>query len=444
MDIKLHKPNKLEFLLIFLCSLIPIFLISGPFLPDLAVTLIAIILLINLKKYFYIFEDRNFGIFFYLFLLFFITINISSFFSEHIYESFKSSLGYLRFLFLIFCFHLISKLKFNFEKLIMVILIIIYLIFFIDSNIQFFFNKNLVGYELLRPNNMIRVSSFFGDELVMGSFISRFLPIISGLIFLNIYGKKKYFLFYIILAVSCYLVFLSGEKLAFLYILLFIIMFLFFIDLEKIHKLLIIFSLFISIAFLISIQPQNRIIKTFSDIIFEKGAKQNVKGEDVKIFNYKSLAIQYQAHYISAYKMFLDKPFFGHGIKSFRKKCDDPKFKHISKKSVNLNNQIISYHSCSTHPHNIYLQLLSETGIFSALIIFFIFLYSIFILFKKTYFENIYKDLNILNYQKFLMIGLFINFFPLFPSGSFFNNWISIIYFFLIGLNLSCTNKLSN
>ena len=48
--------------------------------------------------------------------------------------------------------------------------------------------------------------------------------------------------------------------------------------------------------------------------------------------------------------MFLDNPIFGVGPKLFRIFCDDQKYN-------------IDRDTCSTHPHNTYIQILAETGI---------------------------------------------------------------------------------
>ena len=60
-------------------------------------------------------------------------------------------------------------------------------ILLVDGFIQFTFEKNLLGFELAEGP---RVSSFFGDELVYGSYLSRFLPILFGLMIFCI--EKKY------------------------------------------------------------------------------------------------------------------------------------------------------------------------------------------------------------------------------------------------------------
>ena len=62
----------------------------------------------------------------------------------------------------------------NFDK---IVLFSISFILICDSLIQYYFGKNLVGFELKSG----RVSSFFGEELILGSFILRTLPIFFNL-----------------------------------------------------------------------------------------------------------------------------------------------------------------------------------------------------------------------------------------------------------------------
>ena len=60
--------------------------------------------------------------------------------------------------------------------------------------------------------------------------------------------------------------------------------------------------------------------------------------------------------------MFKDKPILGHGPKSFREKCSQLDY--------------YSVRSCSTHPHNTFIQLLSETGIIGFALPFLLFSYT--------------------------------------------------------------------
>ena len=65
---------------------------------------------------------------------------------------------------------------------------------------------------------------------------------------------------------------------------------------------------------------------------------------------------EHQDQYMTAINIFKDKPFFGVGIKNFRNKCSEKKY-------------ISGNYPCSSHPHNIYVQLLSETGFFGFIIL---------------------------------------------------------------------------
>ena len=73
----------------------------------------------------------------------------------------------------------------------------------------------------------------------------------------------------------------------------------------------------------------------------------------------------------------------------------------------------------STHPHNYILELLSETGIIG-FILFFLFVFSVF---KKFILFNNKNIFNIASFFLFIIIII-----PILPSGSFFNNYNSIIF----------------
>ena len=122
----------------------------------------------------------------------------------------------------------------------------------------------------------------------------------------------------------------------------------------------------------------------------------------------------------------------GIGIKNFYKVCNFYKMnKNQEQKKYfdyfKRNNNI----QCSTHPHNTYLQILSEIGIFGFLIVFYIFIFiirkNIKIILKQD-FRNIKVSYYLIN------IGILINLFPLIPSGNFFNNWLSLILFYPLGM----------
>ena len=170
------------------------------------------------------------------------------------------------------------------------------------------------------------------------------------------------------------MIFLSGERVAFFYLNLsaFFILFLS-ANYKKIRLFTLSFSL-ILIIIISNFAPQ------FKERMVDKTVEQIGIQSDEKYY----FSSQHTDHYISTLKMFKDNIFFGIGPKMFRKECSNTKY-------------IVSNYSCSSHPHSTYLQLLSETGLFGFLILFFVFCY---FSFKSA--EHLF--LKIFKKRKFLMI----------------------------------------
>jgi O-antigen ligase len=139
-------------------------------------------------------------------------------------------------------------------------------------------------------------------------------------------------------------------------------------------------------------------------------------------------SITHQSIYSTALKMFLDKPLFGHGTKMFRVVCNEEKYQ-----TTNLEN---SKFSCSSHPHNYYIQFLAETGIIGFL---FLFSFYLFIFFKliQAYFSKKHDN----DFQIHIYLVILIVLFPIIPTGNFFNNWIAIQYILPIAFLLKFKNR---
>jgi O-antigen ligase len=87
------------------------------------------------------------------------------------------------------------------------------------------------------------------------------------------------------------------------------------------------------------------------------------------------------------------------------------------------------------------MQFLSETGIIGFIFYIILFLIVSLVLFKKFICNLLNKSKFFIDdYQVCALIAIFITLWPLASSGSFFNNWLSIIYFIPVAF---CINKLN-
>ena len=165
MNKKTNLYHSLLFISSLLLILLPAALISGPFLPDLFITLIALIFLIL----YYLDRNKEFLIskilFFRLFILFFIFIVLGSIFSDSLMLSLKSSATYIRFgIFSIAVLYIFRNNK-NMIKFFYLILLITLIILLFDGYFQFFTGKNIFGYSSIRSD---RLGGLFFDELILG------------------------------------------------------------------------------------------------------------------------------------------------------------------------------------------------------------------------------------------------------------------------------------
>lgn len=202
--------NRFFYLSSILVFILPFAQISGPFLSDLIVSSIAlsyILFILFLNR-----EKHNNLLYLNILILFWVYISVCSIFSDYNYLSVKPSISYFRFIFFVYAFILIVKNNNNFLKNFNIFLIFALLIVIFDGYIQFIFGKNLLGFEQLRPD---RLSGLFYDEMILGSFLSKFLPIIVFLFFHNKnYQYIKFFNLIIIISILP-IIFLSGERSAF-------------------------------------------------------------------------------------------------------------------------------------------------------------------------------------------------------------------------------------
>ena len=402
----------------YIVILMPALLITGPFLSDLGVSIVAILFLINSRKNDLLKYYNN--IYFKIFIIFWIILIISSLLSNNILISLKNSFFYFRFGIFSLCFWFLIEKNQKILHYLFYSMIICFISLIIDGYIQYFFEENLFGFKLHGGN---RVSSFFGSELILGSYLARFFPILFGLFVfidhkLKIKNKKLLFILTLAFVLSEGLIVLSGERTA-----------LFFMNLSAIFIILMIhnykryrfwtyvgsLSLIFVLIFILP-KTQDRIITQTIDG-FTSSNLENNKEKKIYVFT-KS----HHEMYVTGLKIFNNNKIFGVGPRQYRNICKDYDESKLA---------------CHTHPHNTYIELLSEAGIFGFVLVFGTFLLIIFFSMMQ-FFNNIFnkKKKYFNDFELCLLSAMIISLWPLIPTGSFFNNWMSITYYFPIGMFL--------
>ena len=285
----------------------------------------------------------------------------------------------------------------------------------------------------------MQITGIFRDEKILGSYLSRIAPIIFSLFLINreFFNNIKYKIFLMIFVFLLFiLVVISGERTAT-------------VNLITISLLIAVFNLgylrkfiIFSIALIVILISLLYSTNSYKFRIINKTIEYSGLSQSQLLF----FSDHHHLHMLSAVAIFKDNILFGSGPKTFRLKCSEPKYyrdkdniyNEISINKLDRDNKIRinSLNGCSTHPHHIYLQLLSETGI-SGLVIF---LFFIAYLIKKIFSIKENDDLNF--FKLSLVFLILTNFSPFTPSGNLFNNYFLILLIIPIALFLASESKL--
>lgn len=477
----------------WLIIFLPISLVTGPFLSNLFATIVSLIYL-----FFFARSDYKYNfLFLIIFLIFIFYLFFISVIGESIRYSIETSISYLRYGFLILAISFVARTDRNFFKYFFLINFIAFLFLFLDLLIQVFFKKNLLGQV---NGSSDRYTSFFGKEQILGSFVSRVLPILFFLINF-LFKKKNSFLIVVIYFLSLIMILLSGERTS---LALFIIFSLIVLTVKKdvmlLFKFLLIIILTTTFVFTVFDSQKRRFLtSTFNQIYNSKELNSNSS-------NLSFFSERHEYHFITALNIFKKNILFGSGPNSFRFVCDKPEYSvrneilekntfrskfhgyikinnsseitndgivnndikiyivsnerivdevEIKKFSKILikNNQIVHngdaifikniehVNGCNTHPHNILIQLLSETGLIGTAFYIFFFFKILTHMFKYLYFLYYKKKRIFTDNYIYLLGGVLINFFPFITTGGFFNSWLCILFSIPIGFLFYIKNK---
>ena len=397
------------------------FYIIGPAPTDILLTLLSLygLWLFIIKK------DIRIKYFNYLlfFSLFYFLICLSAIKTNYnLHDSLYRAIPYFRYFFFIIP---IVEFFSDKKKLLFLLEIILVLILFVclASLFQIFSSYNLIGISVDRHD---RLSGLFSDELVVGTQLFSLLIIFLFSFIDNKYLQQNFrLILFLVIIFSSIIIIKSGERMIFYKLLLSLAIFNI-IYFKNIFKSLIIYLIFtLSFLSLIIFTPslKDRFVTQF---IIKFTNNENLINFQNADDSFKNFTPEYNLKYflssghgilfISAFEIFKDNPYLGVGPKQFRNACK--KYKYLET-VYSTNNS-----SCSSHPHNIYLEFLSENGLVG--------LASFFLLLIYYFYSSNTKIFMRIN----IAIPLIIFLWPIASTGSFFSNSNSSIFWFLLALFL--------
>ncbi len=403
--------NHIYSYFLFLFSIIPITIMIGSAVSVLNILLIDlsfILLIIYLGNYSFL-KNQNLFYFFILYVYLIFNSLISLDFNLGLNRNF----GFIRIILFFIAVNFFFNQKLFFNKVIKVWCLTI-LVVLADVCFEFYFGKNIIGFGGLYGD---RIVSFFKDEPIVGGYLNCFYLLIIGFL-IDSFKNNKIF----------------SSKIQF-FIVLFLIFYLICIILtgERSNTIRASLGLFVFIIYFNEIKTKIKILSLVAVFIFttilisnSSFLKMRFINQIDSLLNNKNIYFQL---YDSGYHVFKNYPIFGVGNKNYRvETC----------REFRKNEKIeIENYECSTHPHQIYFELLSEHGIFGTVIILFVLYKLIFSKIKNTILtKNNYLKKGCLIYLLFIFI-------PIIPSGAFFNNYMLTIFIINLSIFYGSDKKLN-
>ena len=383
---------------VILVGLYPATLVAGTAVSEM----INLILIISFLSNCYIHKNWSWvkdRIFLWLLIIYFYLV-ANSLFSNYPEQSYERAIGFIRFPILIFAISFVFKAKKNSEKIIfgMWFATLAFLIF--DLYYEVIFGHNLVGHQSPWKD---RLSGMMFEELKIAHLLIGFSLPTLFFIFESDKNIKKFIISIIVFSI---ILILTGERANTLKGL-FVIFLSFLLYKNKFFQIKKVYLFLFLIIFSVLIYSKPNIHQRYYLEISNAW-----KNSNSSVFNLVKNS-NYGPHYQVAWSIFQNYPIFGSGLKTFRIEC--------RKKAYS------EYSGCTTHPHQLYLEFLSEIGLVG------------FILFVSFFVYILYRA------KKYLLknqngavlcsaLYVFALTIPLLPSGSFFTSFGATIFWINIAI----------
>ncbi len=340
------------------------------------------------------------------------------------YYILNKSLFFLRYLLLYLSIRILIENKLLNFKIIFYFFSSTVIFVILDVILQFFIGKDIFGF--VSPYSH-KYTGPFNDEAIAGGFIQRFSLFIffSFILYSSIkITSFKIYILSLLFFITVISIIFSGNRMP-LMLFMFSI-FLILITNKTLKQYLfqiLIFMFFISLITINSSSAIKNYYKTFysqsEKIISLYSYRITGIGSDLPLSMRPSYIFEFDAG-ISTFKL---NKFIGGGIKSFRFNC--PKRKITSKDRT----------TCNMHPHNYFLEILTDLG----LVGFLMFIAIIILVLFKAYKKLINSD-NKYIFSPFFYIFL-MEIFPFKSSGSFFTTNNSVIIFLTLATIVALSSE---
>jgi len=404
----MNKETDYKFITL-LFSIIPISMIIGQAVSLINILLISIFMIIEIirSKKFYFLKNISFVllILIYLYLLF------NTFISLDKNISFLRNFGFIRFIFLFLAINYFFYICKN-QNLLFKIWVVVILVVIIDSHIEYIFGKNILGFG---EEYGERVVSFFKDEPIVAGYLNGFFFLILGYLFNNKNSEQnKIFIICVILSLIFLIcVSITGERSNTIKAIIGLSIFFFLNNKLKIkYRVATLICMTVVVVTIISNSDylKNRYYNHIIHPIINADEREKLLNNSI-----------YIKHYKSGYAVFKNYPLFGVGNKNYRIETNNNRFTKEN-------------YFPDTHPHQIYLEFLSEHGLIGTLL----FLSIIFFLILRNIKSCIIS-------KNSLQLGAFsflvVNFLPILPSGAFFSDFNITLFFINFSIFLACNSS---
>jgi O-antigen ligase len=409
--------NKIDNYFFILFSIIPISIIIGSSvsLGNILLIDLSFIILLIYKKDFFFLKNKTVKLILLLYLYLIFNSIISLDFSFGAARNF----GFIRWIIFFVALNYFFYKK-NFINKVFIIWTISIIIIFLDVYFEVYFGKNILGFGGEEFGK--RIVSFFKDEPIVGGYVNAFYLIIIGYLFFIFKNYSKIYQVAIIIISVLFVIaiLLTGERSnaikSFVAIFIFYSLFKNFSIKEKMFYFLAVLILlvgtvlssdFLKIRYINQITGYNY---NEYDLDGKKDIKKNLFTKNIFAQRHKTI---YFKIYRSGINIFKDNPIFGVGNKNYRiSAC-----KIYNKKDKNYSKEFV----CTTHPHQMYIEFLSEHGLVGTILLIFILYKLIFMKFKIILKSNNYIQLGCVAY----LITIFV---PFLPGGAFFGDFNSTLF----------------